>query len=57
MSDVEEAITRAPHGRRDKAAHRSIPSYAQMITRRDEVGTGSCSRNVLSWLLPPNPHA
>jgi hypothetical protein len=26
-----------------------------MITRLDEVGTGSWGRNVLSWLLPPAP--
>ena len=27
-----------------------------MITRRDEPGTGSWGRNVLSWLRPPAPH-
>ncbi|NUS07558.1 MAG: hypothetical protein HOV97_33905 [Nonomuraea sp.] len=27
-----------------------------MINRRDEVGTGSWGRNVLSWLRPPAPH-
>jgi hypothetical protein len=27
-----------------------------MITRRDEAGTGSWGRNVLSWLRPPMPH-
>jgi hypothetical protein len=27
-----------------------------MITRRDEIGTGSWGRNVLSWLRPLAPH-
>lgn len=27
-----------------------------MVTRRDQEGTGSWGRNVLSWLRPPAPH-
>jgi hypothetical protein len=39
----------------EAAGSRFETELRAMITRRDEVGTGSWGRNVLSWLRPPAP--